>query len=105
MYRSMRKSRALAWTCLAAMALIIVLPANAQGQPVPGIAGEQLPTLAPLLEQVTPAVVNIAVVSEAPAVTNPLYNDPFFRRFFDLPQAPQARPRMEHRLWRHHRRR
>ncbi|WP_245891955.1 MULTISPECIES: DegQ family serine endoprotease [Devosia] len=90
----MRKLRALAWACLAAMALIIVLPANAQGQPVSGIAGEQLPTLAPLLEQVTPAVVNIAVVSEAPAATNPLYNDPFFRRFFDLPQAPQARPRM-----------
>ena len=94
MCRLMRKLRALAWACLAAMALIIVLPANAQGQPVPGITGEQLPTLAPLLEQVTPAVVNIAVVSEAPAATNPLYNDPFFRRFFDLPQAPQARPRM-----------
>nr|WP_240549762.1 DegQ family serine endoprotease [Devosia salina] len=76
------------------MALIIVLPANARGQPVQGIAGAQLPTLAPLLEQVTPAVVNIAVVSEAPAATNPLYNDPFFRRFFALPQAPQARPRM-----------
>lgn len=94
MYWPMRKSRALAWACLAAMALVIVLPPNAQGQPVPGIAGEQLPTLAPLLEQVTPAVVNIAVVSEAPATTNPLYGDPFFRRFFDLPQAPQARPRM-----------
>jgi len=94
MCRPMRKFRALAWACLAAMALIVVLPANARGQPVQGIAGAQLPTLAPLLEQVTPAVVNIAVVSEAPAATNPLYNDPFFRRFFDLPQAPQARPRM-----------
>ena len=94
MYRPMRKFRALAWACLAAVALIIVLPANAQSQPVPGMAGDQLPSLAPLLEEVTPAVVNISVVSEAPAATNPLYNDPFFRRFFDIPQTPQARPRM-----------
>jgi len=78
---------------LAALALWAGLPSTANGQPVPGIAGD-LPTLAPVLEEVTPAVVNISVVSETPAATNPLYNDPFFRRFFDLPPAPQARPRL-----------
>lgn len=47
-----------------------------------------------VLEEITPAVVNIAVTSRAPTETNPLFNDPYFRRFFDLPQMPQQRPRM-----------
>jgi len=51
-------------------------------------------SLADVLEEVTPAVVNIAVTSQAAANTNPLFNDPYFRRFFDLPQIPQQRPRM-----------
>jgi S1-C subfamily serine protease len=50
--------------------------------------------LAHVLEEITPAVVNIAVSSRAPAETNPLFNDPYFRRFFDLPQTPQQRQRM-----------
>lgn len=44
-------------------------------------------TLAPLVERVTPAVVNIAVVHRAPAAENPLLRDPFFRRFFDVPDS------------------
>ncbi|WP_182566186.1 DegQ family serine endoprotease [Rhizobium leguminosarum] len=52
-----------------------------------------LPTLAPMLEQVTPAVVNIAVVSRTPAQDNPLYSDPNFRKFFNLPEQ-QQRARM-----------
>ncbi|MBP2299934.1 Do family serine endopeptidase [Azospirillum picis] len=52
-------------------------------------------TIAPMLEQVTPAVVNIAVLSQAPQAENPLLRDPFFRRFFNLPdQMPQARPQV-----------
>src|SRR5690606_9276976 len=48
------------------------------------------PTLAPLLERVTPAVVNVAVASLAPqASQNPLLEDPFFRRFFELPEDLQ----------------
>ncbi len=51
------------------------------------------PTLAPLLEAVTPAVVNISVSTRMPVAQNPLFQDPFFKRFFDLPDsAPQARP-------------
>jgi serine protease DegQ len=42
-----------------------------------------------MLERVTPAVVNIAVVSGSTAEDNPLYSDPYFRRYFDLPQQPQ----------------
>jgi Do/DeqQ family serine protease len=52
-----------------------------------------VPTLAPLIAEVTPAVVNISTVSRAPAETNPLLRDPFFRRFFDLPDAPQREER------------
>lgn len=48
-----------------------------------------LPTLAPLLAEVTPAVVNISVESRQSAEMNPLFNDPFFRRFFDMPPRPQ----------------
>ncbi len=52
-----------------------------------------VPTLAPLIAEVTPAVVNISTISRAPAETNPLLRDPFFRRFFDLPDTPQRQER------------
>ena len=52
-----------------------------------------VPTLAPLLEKITPAVVNISVATRAPRRDNPLFRDPFFRRFFDLPGDAPARPR------------
>lgn len=52
-------------------------------------------TIAPMLEQVTPAVVNISVLSQAPQAENPLLRDPFFRRFFNLPdQMPQSKPQV-----------
>jgi len=51
-----------------------------------------MPTLAPLLEKVTPAVVNIAVLQKSPDEQNPLLRDPFFRRFFG--GLEQARPQI-----------
>ena len=51
-----------------------------------------VPTLAPLLEKVTPAVVNIAVLQKSPDEQNPLLSDPFFRRFFG--GFEQARPQI-----------
>ena len=51
-----------------------------------------LPTLAPILEKVTPAVVNIAVLQVSPEEENPLMRDPFFRRFFGGPS--QAEPQI-----------
>ena len=68
-----------------------VQPAAAQDVASGGHVERSLPDV---LEEITPAVVNIAVTSRAPAETNPLFNDPYFRRFFDLPQMPQQRPRM-----------
>jgi len=52
----------------------------------------KVPTLAPLVEQVAPAVVNIAVLSRSPEQDNPMLQDPFFRRFFGLPE--QSRPQI-----------
>jgi Do/DeqQ family serine protease len=72
---------------LRALVLVLAAPALvAQGAP-PARMG--LPTLAPVLKEVTPAVVNIAVLSPSPLESNPLYQDPFFRRFFNLPDKPQ----------------
>ena len=52
--------------------------------------GQPLPSLAPMLEQVNPAVVNIATYTTTP-VRNPLLDDPFFRRFFNIPNRQRYR--------------
>ena len=54
--------------------------------------GSGYPTLAPLLRQVTPAVVNISVESRVSQQEHPFFRDPEFRRFlerFDLPLPDQ----------------
>lgn len=72
------------------VAFIAVSPVEAQTAEAPIFRNEDgLPTLAPLMAQVTPAVVNISVESRRTSEMNPLFNDPFFRRFFDTPPAPQ----------------
>ncbi|MDN5937466.1 MAG: trypsin-like peptidase domain-containing protein, partial [Salinisphaera sp.] len=49
--------------------------------------GNDTPSLAPMLKDVLPAVVNVTVVSErAGRPDNPFFNDPFFRRFFGGPE-------------------
>src|SRR5829696_121389 len=60
--------------------------------PLPQAAGGAVPSLAPMLARITPGVVNIAVRGKV-REQNPLLQDPFFRRFFDLPQnqRPQER--------------
>ncbi len=42
-------------------------------------------TVAPIIEKAAPAVVNISVRSTRPSRENPLFADPFFRRFFGVP--------------------
>ncbi|MGI0526740.1 DegQ family serine endoprotease [Rhizobium giardinii] len=76
----------------AALVLMLVpAPLPAAAQPPSALSASIQPSLADVLEEVTPAVVNIAVRSRAPAATNPLYNDPFFRRYFNLPEQRQQR--------------
>jgi len=60
--------------------------------PIPEAAGGAVPSLAPMLARVTPGVVNIAVRGKA-RTENPLLQDPFFRRFFNLPQRQQQEER------------
>ena len=52
------------------------------------VDGQALPSLAPMLRQVMPAVVSVHTKQRV-AVSNPFFNDPFFRRMF--PQVPQER--------------
>ena len=61
----------------------------ATAQPLPDMSRQGMPTLAPLISQVTPAVVNISIKSRSPLEDNPLLRDPFFRRFFNVPNQPQ----------------
>jgi serine protease DegQ len=57
----------------------------------PAIDGQALPSLAPMLEQVTPAVVNIASKTHV-KVRNPYFDDPVFRQFFGIPNnSPRER--------------
>jgi serine protease DegQ len=44
-------------------------------------------SLSPLVKKTAPAVVNIATLQQSPAEQNPLLQDPFFRRYFGIPDA------------------
>ena len=72
--------------------VFFLVTTTAQAQPAGLPTREGLPTLAPILEKVMPAVVNIAVLQRSPEEENPLLRDPFFRRFFGGPQ--QAEPQV-----------
>src|SRR4051812_18059992 len=78
-------------TCALIGALAVGAPAATHAaQPLPDTGRQGIPTLAPLISQVTPAVVNISIKSRSAAEDNPLLRDPFFRRFFNIPdRAPQ----------------
>jgi serine protease Do/serine protease DegQ len=62
---------------------------------LPAAIGETpMPTLAPMIKRVSPAVVNIATrgTIRERSPQNPLLEDPFFRRFFDIPDmGPRER--------------
>ena len=55
------------------------------------VDGGPVPSLAPMLDKVTPAVVNIATEGHVKVPTSPLMNDPFFRRFFNVPDQQRQR--------------
>jgi Do/DeqQ family serine protease len=78
-------------------AAAIAAPAVLIGGPVYAalpVDAAPLPSLAPMVKRVSPSVVNIATrgtIKEKPGQRNPLLDDPFFRRFFDVP--PDSKPR------------
>jgi len=79
------------------LALVVALAAAPLPAAMPPAVGETpLPTLAPMIKKVSPAVVNIATrgTIRERGPQNPLLDDPFFRRFFDVPPdtGPRERP-------------
>ena len=72
--------------------LLALLSVTGSAQAVLPVAvdGEPLPSLAPVLKRVTPSVVNINTQTRV-RVRSPLMDDPFFRRFFNVPDIPRER--------------
>ncbi|MEJ0006524.1 MAG: Do family serine endopeptidase [Steroidobacteraceae bacterium] len=74
---------------LAALALIVASASAATPAPATPADDAPMPSLAPMVRRVAPAVVNVAtrgsITESSPA--NPLLADPAFNRFFDVPQA------------------
>ena len=57
---------------------------EAAGLP-PYVDGQPVPSLAPMLEHATPAVVNISTSTAIQVSENPLMQDPYFRQFYEMP--------------------
>jgi len=75
------------------LATFLLAWSSVAGAQLPAVVGETpVPSLAPMLKRVSPAVVNIATRGTVQE-QNPLLNDPFFRRFFDVPGGQQPRQR------------
>jgi serine protease Do/serine protease DegQ len=77
--------------------VVVLLMSSGTAQtalPLATVEGGPLPTLAPMLERVNPSVVNIATFTTV-QVRNPLLEDPFFRRFFGVPDTPAQRRRTQ----------
>ena len=84
---------------LAAVLTLAVLSPSAPAAMPAAIGDTPIPSLSPIVKKVSPAVVNIAtrgtIRDKGPQ--NPLLDDPFFRRFFDVPPdngsgGPRERP-------------
>jgi Do/DeqQ family serine protease len=77
---------------IVAAALVFSSAANAQ---LPQKVGDlAVPSLAPIIKKTSPAVVNIATKGTIKdTARNPLLDDPFFRRFFDVPEGGSPRER------------
>ncbi|MFC1684580.1 DegQ family serine endoprotease [Pseudomonadota bacterium] len=78
------------YTLILLLPLLFCLPLNAWSGLPRAAGGQELPTLAPMLKQVTPGVVNIATQGRV-VTRSPLLDDPFFQRFFDIPELFRER--------------
>ena len=84
------RSTLMAATLWSAAAIPCLAAAPSQAQ-----EAQPMPSLAPMVKRVSPSVVSIAVrgTVKEQAQRNPLFDDPFFRRFFDVPQDSRPRER------------
>jgi S1-C subfamily serine protease len=65
-----------------------LLPLGSDSAGAPRVlAGPAEESLAPLVRKSAPAVVNIATLQPSPVEQNPLLQDPFYRRYFGVPDA------------------
>src|SRR5450755_458799 len=81
---------------LAATSLLLPIANSALAAPdAAPLDAAPMPSLAPMVKRVSPAVVNIATrgTIKEQAQRNPLMEDPFFRRFFETPPDSQPRER------------
>jgi serine protease Do/serine protease DegQ len=78
----------------AALAAAVIASPVYSASPAASPDAAPMPSLAPMVKRVSPAVVNIATkgtIKEQPGQRNPLMDDPFFRRFFEVPRERQFR--------------
>jgi serine protease Do/serine protease DegQ len=74
----------------AAAALTLAFAAPLHAQLPATVDGAPVPSLAPMVKKTAPAVVNIATRGSVEVGgSNPFLDDPFFRRFFDMPDQQQ----------------
>jgi Do/DeqQ family serine protease len=79
----------LAAVALSILAALAAGAGAAQERHVPGSPAEMMASFAPVVQRVAPMVVNV-YAAKVVANRNPFADDPFFRRFFDLPgQMPR----------------
>ena len=81
---------------LTVISLVAVVFGSTASGALPPVGDGPLPSLAPMVKRVSPAVVNIATrgyIKERSAQRNPLMDDPFFRQFFDSPSDAKPRER------------
>jgi Do/DeqQ family serine protease len=79
---------------LSVLTLTMLVPAQAQAQDrrVPASQNELRLSYAPIVQRVTPAVVNV-YAAKVVKNRNPLLDDPVFRRFFGVPGQPEQMQR------------
>jgi len=63
--------------------------------PPPFVAGQPVPTLAPIIKRIAPAVVNVSTRGHVDVQPNPFFNDPFFQQFFGNQPGLQQQPRQQ----------
>ena len=77
----------------AATLSLLAFTASAATALPPQVDGQPMPSLAPIVQRVAPAVVNIGVKGTVAAPQHPFFDDPNFRRFFGMPPGGAPRER------------
>jgi len=80
-------------TCLSgfsAAAVLALVVSTSHGQLPARVGDTPMPSLAPIIKRTSSAVVGISVRGSIQTQANsPLFQDPFFRRFFEIPETSQ----------------